>query len=179
MKLNSVFLFLLVCSLLCSCQNNETIQIADNTFVHNKKVYKLVDNELTEVADLNAKQIRKFEVLKPQEKTLGTHTLSYISKGVTARVNALYRGNYLYFKLYLEGINDLKDNYYPGTFTLEFVDEFGFLLHSTEIPAGDLIGIVDSNGQVDHFEFNGKSEMSTEINKAITDFTVSSSVKRR
>ena len=179
MNSKTTIALLLICFALVSCQNSETVQIADNTFVYKNKVYKLIDNELTEVADLNAKQIRKLEVLKPQEKTLGTHTLSYISEGVTAKVNALYRGNYLYFKLNLEGINDLKDNYYPGSLTLEFVDEYGFLLHSTAISTGDLIGMVGSNGKIDHFEFSGKTEMSTEINKAITDFSVSSSIKRK
>jgi hypothetical protein len=145
--------------------------------VYDTKVYKLIDDELTQVADLNSKTIRKFEVLKPQQKNLGTDTLWFIKPGVEAKVNALYRGNYLYFKLYIEGINDLKENYYPGQFNLEFLDEFGFLLHSTEVLTSDLTGIVGENGKIDHFEYNGKTEMSTEINSAIKTFSVSSTVK--
>jgi hypothetical protein len=163
---------------LSSCQN-KTTQIADNTFVYNDKIFKLIDNELTQMGDLNSKNIRKFEVLKPQEKNLGTQTLSYISRSAVAKVDALYRGNFLYFKLYIEGINDLKERYYPGKFTLKFVDEYGFLLHSTELLTSDLIGMINDDGKVDHFEFLGKTEMSTEINKAIKTFTVSSTVKEK
>lgn len=164
---------------LVGCRNNPTVQIAENTFIHDSKVYKLIDNELTEVADLNTKQIRKFEVLKPKEKNLGRRYLSYIREGVFAKVDALYRGNYLYFKLSLDGINDLKENFLPGKFTLEFIDEFGFLLHSTEIMTSDLIGMIGENREIDHYEYSGKTEMSTDINAAIKTFSVSSTVKPR
>ena len=53
---------LLSCTLF-SCSNNNT-QIAENTFIHNDKVYKIIDNELREIGDLSASNIKKFEVLK-------------------------------------------------------------------------------------------------------------------
>ena len=42
----------LIAVLLSSCGQNNSTQIAENTFVYKHKVYRLVDNELTEVADL-------------------------------------------------------------------------------------------------------------------------------
>src|SRR4051812_25602417 len=99
---------------LYSCQQNKSIQIAENTFIYNDKIFRLVDNELTEVADLNAKEIRKFEVLKPKQKTLGTSSLSYVKINATAKLDAMYRGNILYFKLTLNGLSDLKENYSMG-----------------------------------------------------------------
>jgi hypothetical protein len=165
--------------LLSSCGKNNSIQIAENTFVYDDKVYKLVDNELTEVADLNAKEIRKFEVLKPKEKTLGSSSLSYVKENATAEINALYRGNILYFKLTINGLSDLKENYNPGKFIIDFEDEFGFILHSTEVSTQDLIGIIGDSGKVERYQYNGKTEMSTDINSEIKSFTVSSTVKGR
>jgi hypothetical protein len=163
---------------LTGCQNDKATQIAENTFIYKTKVYKLIDNELTEVAELDTKRIRKFEILKPQTKSLGTIALSYVKSGASARLEALYRGNYLYFKLYIEGLNDLKENYSPGKFTIEFVDEFGFFLHSTEVPTGDLVGMIGGDNKIDHFEFNGKTEMSTEINSSIKTFSVSAAINK-
>jgi hypothetical protein len=176
-KFTSLTFFLIV--FLMGCQNDKATQIAENTFVFKTKVYKLVDNELTEVADFDTKKIRKFEILKPQTKTLGTISLSYVKSGAIAKLDALYRGNYLYFKLTIEGLNNLKENYAPGKFTIEFVDEFGFNLHSTEIPTSDLIGMVGDDNKVIQFEFNGKTEMSTEINSAIKTFSLTAAIKEK
>ena len=73
---NSTLYLLSITILLCSCSNSNTTQIAENTFVYKSKVFKLVDNELTEVANLDAKEIRKFEVLKPVKKDFGNYDLS-------------------------------------------------------------------------------------------------------
>ena len=169
----------LIAVLLTSCGQNNSTQIAENTFVYKDKVYRLVDNELTEVADLNAKEIRKFEVLKPKQKTLGTHSLSYVKAKATAELDALYRGNILYFKLTINGLSDLKENFSPGKFTIDFEDEFGFILHSTEVSTGDLIGIIGNGEKLAFYQYNGKTEMSTDINSEIKSFSVSSTVKER
>lgn len=42
----------LLIGLITSCGNKETTQIAENTFVHNEKVYKIVGNELSEYPSL-------------------------------------------------------------------------------------------------------------------------------
>lgn len=165
--------------LLSSCGQNNSTQIAENTFVYKDKVYRLVDNELTEVTDLDAKEIRKFEVLKPKQKTFGSYSLSYVKENASAELNALYRGNILYFKLTLNGLADLKENYSPGQFTINFEDEFGFILHSTEVSTRDVIGLIGNGGKVEFYQYNGKTEMSTDINSEIKSFTVSSTVKKR
>ena len=162
-----------------ACKEEKTTQISDNTFVYGNKIYKVVDNELTELADLDSKKIRKFEVLKPKQKSLGTSSLSYIKPNATAQLDALYRGNILYFKLNIDNFNDLKENYYPGKFTIEFEDEYGFIINSTEVLTSDLIGLVGDNGKVTRYVYNGKTEMSTDINSSIKTFSVSSTVKSK
>jgi len=179
MHIKLITVTVIIFSLFESCGNDKASQIGENTFVYKSKVYKLIDNELTQIADLDEKGIRKFEILKPQRKTLGVTSLSYVKIGATGRVDALYRGNYLYFKLYLEGINDLKENYLPGRFTIEFADEYGFIIHSTEILTSDLIGYVGDEKKIDHYEYNGKTEMSTDINAAIKTYSISSTVKAK
>ncbi|WCT14058.1 hypothetical protein [Mucilaginibacter jinjuensis] len=177
MKLN------LICAsaialLLFSCSNNNT-QIAENTFIHGNKIYKIIDNELREIGDLDAKEIKKLEVSKPNQRNLGTSNLSFVKPGASTSLKALYRGNFLYYSLTLNGLNDLRENYQTGRITIEFVDEFGFILHSTEIPTTDLTGLVGPDGKPDSFVYNGKTEMSTEINSAIKTYNVTTSIKAK
>lgn len=159
--------------LIVSCGSKETTQIAENTFVHKDKVYKIVGNELSEIADLTT----EFEISKPTKKDLGNADISYIKAGATTQINALSRGNFLYFNFKINGINDLRYNYTTGEFTVNFKDEFDFILHQAVIPTNELTGIVDQNHQISYFIYNGKTEMSTEINKAIKSYDVSSGVK--
>jgi hypothetical protein len=162
---------------LSSC--NHDTQIGENTFVHEGKIYKVIDNELREIGDLSGKEIKKFEVSKPNQKDFGTSSLSFVKPGASTALKALYRGNYLYYTLSVEGINDLRDSYNTGTLTIEFVDEFGFIMHSTEIPTGELTGLLGDDGKYDGFVYHGKTEMSTEINTAITSYNVTASIKRK
>lgn len=167
-----------MCILFAACSDTTT-QIAENTFVHKEKIYKIIDNELREIGDLNTSEIKKFEVSKPKQRDLGISTLSFVKKGAETSLKALYRGNYLYYSMKLIGINDLRDNYSEGKFTIEFVDEFGFILHSTTILTSDLTAIMESNGNIQYFEFSGKTEMSTEINSAIKSYSVTASIRKR
>ncbi|MCR8558402.1 hypothetical protein KXD93_12150 [Mucilaginibacter sp. BJC16-A38] len=171
--LGLVLAFVMLCF---SCNSNNT-QIAENTFIHGDKIYKIIDNELREIGDLNAKDIKKFEVSKPNQRDLGSSTLDFVKPGAYTTLKALYRGNYLYYSLQLKGMNDLRDNYADGNLTIEFVDEFGFIIHSTEISIHDLVGMVGSDGKPVSFVYNGKTEMSTEINSAIKSYSVTSSIK--
>jgi len=159
------------------CKSDGARQVGDNTFVFQGKVYKVIDNEVVEMADLNNEKIRKFEIMKPQQKTLGTADLSFVKAGATGKIDALYRGNYLYYKLDLEGINDLRDNYSTGRFTIQFLDQFGFIIHSAEIMTSDLTAEIGSYKQIERFEYLGKTEMSTEVNSAISTCSISSTVK--
>lgn len=163
--------------LLAACAGNKNTQIAENTFIHGDKIYKLIDNELREIGDLHAGNIKKFEVSKPNQRDLGQAGLGFVKKGAYTTLKALYRGNYLYYSLKIEGLNDLRDHYQPGRFTVEFIDEFGFILHSTEIPVSDLTAMVGDNGEPTSFIYNGKTEMSTEINLAIKSYDVTAGIR--
>ncbi|MFA6245602.1 MAG: hypothetical protein WC615_01595 [Mucilaginibacter sp.] len=160
-----------------SCTSD--IQIGENTFVHKDKIYKIIDNELREIGDLSAKEIKRFEVSKPKQKDLGSSSLSFVKSGASTSLKALYRGNYLYYTLTLAGINDLRDSYNAGTLTIEFIDEYGFIMHSTQIPTGELIGMLGEDGKYSGFVYHGKTEMSTEINAAIKSYDVTASIKRK
>lgn len=168
----------LLTGLISGCGVKETTQIAENTFVYKEKVYKIVDNELAMIGDLKSDSIRKFEILKPTQKDLGSADISFVKAGASTKLDALYRGNILYFKLFIIGINDLRDNYSTGMFTINFKDEFDFILHKTEISTNELTRVLDENNNINYFEYNGKTEMSTEINKSIKSYSVSSSVKK-
>ncbi|MFB9843992.1 hypothetical protein [Mucilaginibacter ginsenosidivorans] len=177
MKIKVLFLVSATLLFITSCSNNTDTQIGDNTFIHRGKIYKLIDNELREIGDLDSRNIKKFEVFKPNLRDLGTTNLDYVKTGATTAMKTLYRGNFLYFKFYLYGLNDLRDNYNRGAFTVSFLDEHDFRLHSTEIPVSDLVGIVGDDRKPEYFEFNGKTEMSTDISSAIKSYEVESSVR--
>ncbi|MGN8072616.1 hypothetical protein [Mucilaginibacter sp. 22184] len=165
--------------LLASCAGRDT-QIAENTFIHGHKIYKVIDNELREIGDLAARDIKKFEVSKPKQRDLGVSTLSFVKPGASTSLKALYRGNFLYYNLRVSELNDLRENYsLNGTLTIQFIDEFGFILHSTQIPVMELVGVVNDNNKVEYLMYNGKTEMSTEINAAIKTYSVAASVKRK
>lgn len=171
------FLLIALMFLASSCSND--VQIGDNTFVHKGKIYKVIDNELREIGDLSAKEIRKFEVSKPQQKDFGSSSLSFVKPGTYTTLKALYRGNFLYYSLKVEGINDMRDSYGSGTLTIEFVDEFGFIMHSTAVPTGELVAMLGEDGKPHAFVYNGKTEMSTEINAAIKSYEVAAALKPR
>ncbi len=165
--------------LLASCDRNQTTQIGENTFVRGDKVYRVIDNEINEIGELSSKAVRKVEVLKPTEKNYGNHTLSYVKEGASTQLDALYRGNFLYYRLTLINFTDLKSGYNPGVFTIEFMDDFGFIIHTAQVPTNELIGMVGANNEVQSYVFNGKTEMSSDINKAIKEYSVSSTVKAK
>lgn len=168
---SKTILIILFAGIISACGSKETTQIAENTFVHNEKVYKIVGNEVSQIGDLST----DIEITKPTKKNLGTESLSYIKAGATAKLEALYRGNILYFKLNILGLEVLKNNL-NGSFTVDFRDEFGFIIQETIIPANELTTILDENNQVRYFEYNGKTEMSIEINKAIKSYSIRSNV---
>jgi len=176
MKFNITALFAMLCIIVTSCHNNNTTQVADNTFVHNNKVYKIIDNEIREIGDLNADTIKKFQVFKAKRKDLGTFDLTFVKPGASMVIKTLYRGNFLYYSVEILGLNDLKDNYSSGDFTVSFQDEYGFILHSVDIPLNELVGSVNSEGKVVMYHYNGKTEMSTDISSAIKTYDVGSNV---
>lgn len=175
MKILSVLAVILVIS---SCSQPQTTQVADGTFVHNQKVYKIVDNELTLIGDLTSDSIREFQVTEPEKREFGEDDINFVKDGASVNLDALYRGTTLYYNFNLSGFNDLKENYNSGHFILQFFDEHGFILHSTVIATEDLTGMVGADqATVEGYSSHGKTEMSIDIYKAISDYSVSSTVK--
>jgi hypothetical protein len=169
----------LIFGLSVSCNNSPgAIPIADNTFVHNETVYKVIDNEITELANLDNDSISKSEVLNPNLKSYGVTSLGFVKPGASADLKAVYRGDQLFFKLRLEGINDLRSSYSGGGFSINLTDEYDFQLHTIPVDKNEMIAIVDKNGDPTYFEYNGKAQMSSEVYKAIKDFSVSSYLRK-
>ncbi|GGG23168.1 hypothetical protein [Christiangramia forsetii] len=178
MKRYFCFLGLAFCLFTVSCNNSNAIPIADNTFVLNEKVYKVIDNEITELANLNNDSISKSEVLNPNLKSYGETSLGYVKYGASAELKAVYRGDQLFFKLRLDGINDLRSSYSGGGFSINLTDEYDFQLHTIPVDKNEMIAVVDENGDPTYFEYNGKAQMSSEVYKAIKDFSVSSYLRK-
>jgi len=179
MKNTTFYLLISLTILFYSCSNSDTTQVAENTFVYKTKVYKIVDNEITVIGDLKSDSIRKYQIQKPVKKDFGKDALDYIKPGAYATLDALYRGTNLYFNLHILGFNDLKEKYSTGHFIIRFEDEFGFVIHSTEVPTNELTGMLDENNEIVAYRYNGKTEMSIDIYKAIKNYNVSSTVKEK
>ena len=163
--------------LLCACGSKDT-QIADNTFIHGTKIYKVIDNEVREIADIN-NDVKKFEALKPTQHDFGKYELSWVRQDAHTNLKALYRGNFLYYNLTVHGLNDLKSSFSrTGRFTLQFLDEYGFILHEVEVPITELTGVVNDTGDLQYYTYNGKTEMSTEINSAIKKYDVTAGLSK-
>ncbi|MFD0765262.1 hypothetical protein ACFQZI_10400 [Mucilaginibacter lutimaris] len=177
MQTKIYFIFFVGTVLIGACTSDT--QIGENTFVHNEKIYRVIDNEVREIGDLSSKEIKQFEVSRPKEKDFGTSSLSFVKPGAYTSLKALYRGNFLYYTLMINGLNDLRENYNGGTITVEFVDEYGFIMHATEIPTSELIGEMGEEGKYSDFIYHGKTEMSTEINAAIKKYDVTASIKHK
>jgi hypothetical protein len=92
---------------------------------------------------------------------------------------AVYRGDVLYFKMDLNGMNDLREKYSGGGLTINFLDEYGFQLHSTTVEMSELIRIVGYNNETMNFEYNGKTQMSSEVYRAISSYSVSSFLRKK
>lgn len=166
--------FFILLSVSCS----QDTDIGNNMFIHGNSVYKVSDNEIVLVGGLS--DVRKLEVLKPELRSYGRVSLGYVKRGAYADLDALYRGNYLYFSLDIEGLNDLRDKYRGGGITVNFRDEYGFLLHEFAITSSDLIAVVGEEAKtITKFTYSGKTEMSTDIHKAIVSYDISSSFHKR
>lgn len=173
-KLLLIPLFYAASILLISCNNSGAIPIAENTFVHNERVYKVIDNELTELADLDEDSISKSEVLNPNLKDYGKRDLSFVKNGAYVLLSGVYRGDQLFCKLELHGINDLRNSYSSGGFSINLMDEYDFQLNTIPIDKKEMTQIIGGDGEVSHFEYNGKLQMSSEVYKAIKSYSVSS-----
>lgn len=178
MKTVPSFIVLAIFFVSVSCNNSGAIPIADNTFVHNERVYKVIDNEITELANLDNDSISKSEVLNPNLKSYGETSLGFVKQGASAELKAVYRGDQLFYKLRLVGINDLRSSYSSGGLSINLIDEYNFQLHTLPIDKNQMIAVVDENGDTSYFEYNGKVQMSSEVYKAIENFSISSYLRK-
>jgi hypothetical protein len=173
----------LVISILMGCKSepkpagDKAIPIGEGTFIYKEKVFKLLNNELLQISDLDSSHIRNLEISKPALKYLGEASIDFVKKGASGNISSVYRGNYLYFRLRLNGINDLKESFYPGMFIVEFLDEYGFVINSIDIQTSDLIRTIGEDGTTDSYEYNGKIELSIEAETAISKYSISSTVR--
>jgi hypothetical protein len=178
MKTNLLLLFGLLLIIFSSCSNrNDTVQIGENTFVYKNRVYRIIDNEVREIGNLKSDSIKLFQIIKPVKRNFGQDNLDYVKQGAYANLDALYRGSILYFNLHINGFNDLKEAYNPGSFIIHFEDEFGFIIHTTEISTVELTALVNQDKTIIEYSYNGKTEMSTDIYRAIRNYSISSTVK--
>ena len=179
MKKYLLIAFIGIITLLSSCGdiNNDATQIGENTFIHKSKDYSIINNQITELGNFKSDTIAKSTVLSLELIGYGKYSLSHIKKEASSNLGAVYRGDILYFKMDINGLNDLREKYNRGELSLNFLDVYGFEIHKTPIKIGELIRIADSNDETLNFEYNGKTQMSSEIHKAIFTYSVSSSLR--
>ncbi len=174
MKLTSILTVTFL--MLVACDNSA--QVGENTFIYGKKVYRIIDNEITELGNLATDNISKSEVLNSVLRDFEKYEMDFVRAGVYTNLSAIYRGDILYFKMELHALNDLRKKYSRGGLTINLVDEYGFRIYEIHVQLSDLIRIVGTDGSTKHFEFNGKTQMSSEVYKAIYTYSVSSSLDK-
>ena len=162
----------------CSKKRSEATPIGENTFVYDAKVFRIIDNEVTQLGNLETDSITKTAVLNPILKNFGTNEMDYVRDGVTSKLAAVYRGDMLYFKVGIFGLNDLRTKYRSGTLTINFLDEYGFQIHSTSVDMNELTRIVGDDNETVTFEYNGQTQMSPEVYQAIATYSITSSLMK-
>lgn len=91
--MKKIFLTSLLASIICSCNNSEAIPISETTFVLNDRVYSVIDNEITELANLKEDTISK--TFKPDHKVFGEASLDFVKNGASTELSGVFRGNVL------------------------------------------------------------------------------------
>jgi hypothetical protein len=152
------------------------VQVGENTFVSGDIVYRIIDNQITELGSLSSDSIPKSQVLNATLRNYDQYALDYVKPGAFTELIGVYRGDVLYFNLTVKGLNDLREKYRSGALNLNFIDEFGFEISSVSVSVNELIRILGANNKVVQFEYNGQSQMSREMYKAIHTYSVSSSL---
>lgn len=163
----------------CS-KHKDAVKIDDNTFVHDSKVYRIVDNEVMQISDLDADNTRKYDALKTLSRDLGKNKLDQIKANATAHLTTLYRNNRMYFRLNISGLNDLLENYERGTFTVQFYDSLAYVIYSVKINSNELTAIIGRDGKsIVDFSYTGISEMPLHSFEMIESYEIASSVSKK
>ncbi|SCW88351.1 hypothetical protein [Mucilaginibacter sp. NFR10] len=159
-----------------SCRPNYT-SVGENTFIHDDKVYRVIGNEVKEIGDMSSTDIPKLSSSKPQLISLKDNSLNFIKRGAYCNIKALFRNGNLYYTFKLFGINDLSDNYLPGRLTVDFIDEYGFVLHSAIINTTEMTKNLDDSGNTSFYSYTGKVDISEAVTTAIKTYSVSASLE--
>lgn len=175
--MKNVIFFSLLVLIVFGC--TKTVQIGENTFVHNRNVYRVIDNEVTKLGSLRSDSISQSIVLNQELKDYGFRSLNYIREDASSNLSAVYRGDVLYFKFELFGLNDLRKKYTGGGVSINFLDKYGFEIHSTTIEMSELTRILGSDNETLNYEYNGKTKMSSEVYRAIKEYSVSYSLRTK
>lgn len=163
---------------ICGCRH-DTIHIGDNTFVHNEKVYRVIDNQITDLGTLDVDSIVKSRVVNSVLRDFGRYEMDHVRKAAYSELRAVYRGDVLYFKIGIYGLNDLRERYAGGALILNLQDQYGFQIHTFVVQTTELTRIVGDNNKTLYYEYNGKTQMSSEVNQAISRYSVASSLREK
>jgi hypothetical protein len=169
---------LILTTALFSCRH-DTIHIGENTFVHNEKVYRIIDNQITDLGTLDVDSIVKSRVVNSVLRDFGRNEMDHVRKGAYSELRAVYRGDVLYFKIGIYGLNDLRERYAGGALILNLQDQYGFQIHTFVVQATELTRIVGDSNKTLYYEYNGKTQMSSEVNQAISTYSVASSLREK
>lgn len=169
-------IMIIVASAIGGCQH-DTIHIGENTFVHNEKVYRVIDNQVTDLGTLDSDSIVKSRVINSVLRDFGRDDMDHVKRGAYSELRAAYRGDILYFKIGIYGLNDLRERYAGGALILNLQDQYGFQIHTFAVQASELTRIVGDKNETLYYEFNGKTQMSSEVNEAISTYSVASSLR--
>lgn len=172
-----LFTGLVVINAACQSNKNKAVQVGDNAFIHDNKVYKIIDNQVTMLQDMDNDTIAKSSILEPKMKMFERDTLDFIKKGASALLTGVYRGDQFYFTLRIDGFNNLREDYHSGGLTINLKDQYGFNLHSIEAGVGDFVRIVNENDETRYFSYDGTTQMNSHIFRAIDDYSISSSLR--
>jgi hypothetical protein len=175
--MRSVFICALTV-LLFSC-HHDTIHIGENTFVHNEKVYRVIDNQITDLGTLDSDSIVKSIVVNSVLRDFGKNEMDYVRKSAYSELRAVYRGDVLYFKIGIYGLNDIRERYTGGALIINLQDTYGFQIHTFPVQISELTRIVGDNNKTLYYEYNGKTQMSSEVNQAISTYSVASSLREK
>jgi len=187
----SVFFIFLTLGLISCSQRDDIVQVGENTFVFKHKVYTIIDKKILLLGDLVKDSINQIQIYKSNifgktsfsnqyctEIEFPKQSLDFIKGGASSKFAFEYRGNEVYFRLSLYGMEDLKENFNSGSFTLNLIDNFKFVLFSIEIPTNEFIGVLASDDKsIDYYRYNGSIETNNEVFQSIYNYNLSSTVK--
>jgi hypothetical protein len=78
--------------------------------------------------------------------------MDYVRKGAYSELRAVYRGDVLYFKIGIYGLNDIRERYTGGALIINLQDIYGFQIHTFPVQISELTRIVGDNNKTLYYE---------------------------